>query len=437
MKLNLMVRIVALAGFFVLLTRPLPAQPLQRLSLKDAYARLEANYPVLQNAALLTEIHEKEQAGLDKARLPAVYLKADGRAQTQSTQLQVEEGFPLPFEINQPLVSAKAYLEAQYVILDGGMTKAQREMKSLQLQADQQDLEVDRFALRERVNQLCLGALLLREQSKLFDISLEDLRVRKESVAAAVENGVALPSELARLEVKELEIRGQQDNLAYKLRGTLETLSHLIGAELAPEVEFVLPALGNAGEIPELDRPEQRLLMVQKASLLAHTQMIDAARRPKLSAYAQAGTGYPNPLNILDNDIAPYGLVGAQFSFQITDWKKSRLDKEIVGLQARKLDHAEEAFEFNMAAREASYIAEVERLQSQLLQDERIARLQADILQQLAAQLDEGVITSAEYVTQVNAELKARQNLLVHQTQLLQTQLDFWNERGGNPSNTK
>ncbi|HFB99779.1 MAG TPA: hypothetical protein ENJ53_03135 [Phaeodactylibacter sp.] len=57
--------------------------------------------------------------------------------------------------------------------------------------------------------------------------------------------------------------------------------------------------------------------------------------------------------------------------------------------------------------------------------------MQTKILEQLAAQLDEGVITSTDYIIQLNAELASRQNLLIHQTELAKVQLDFWNERGG------
>lgn len=436
-KLNQIVRIILLAGLSLFLVDSLPAQALESLTLEEAYERLEANYPNLRNEMLLDEIHGKEQSGLDKSRLPAIYFKVDGRAQSQSTSLEVDENFPLPFEIDQPLVSAKAYLEAQYLLLDGGMTQAQRDLKRIQLEADRQGLEVERYALRERVNQICIGIQLLRQQSRLFDISLDDLEARKASVSAGVDNGVLLPSELARIEVKELEIKAQQDNLAFKLTGFVNTLSHLLGADISESVEFGFPSMGAPSEIPVLHRPEQAYFDLQRSSLLAQNQLITASRKPRLSAYAQAGTGYPNPLNILDNQIAPFGVVGAQFSIQLTDWKKSRLDKEVVGLQAQKLEHAKATFEFNLASREATYIAEVDRLHSQIQQDQDIAALQADILTQLAAQLDEGVITSAEYITQVNAELKARQNLLIHQTELLQNQLNFWNERGGNPSNSK
>ena len=159
--------------------------------------------------------------------------------------------------------------------------------------------------------------------------------------------------------------------------------------------------------------------------------MIDVQKKPQLSAYAQAGVGYPNPLNFLANEVAPYGILGVQMNWKIADWNKTQVDKDILLLQSQKLINAEETFNFNLNSKKAKYQSDVNRLLSQIEQDEKIADLQAEILKQIAAQLDEGVITSSEYIIQVNAELLSRQNLLIHQTELSKLQLEFWSERGG------
>ena len=69
---------------------------------------------------------------LDIAKKPTIFLKADARIQSESTQLD-SEGATLPFDINQPLFSVKPYLEAQYLILDGGINDVQKKLKEVQL----------------------------------------------------------------------------------------------------------------------------------------------------------------------------------------------------------------------------------------------------------------------------------------------------------------
>ncbi|MFK7770813.1 MAG: TolC family protein [Saprospiraceae bacterium] len=417
-------------GMFLLMTTLSFGQTKTELSLLEAYSLLEKNYPILQNSGLLEQIYQKDLEQLDIAKKPKLFVKADGRIQSQSVSL-VSDNPMIPLEIDQSIWSLKTYAEAQYLILDGGLNDVQRKIKSVKLKADLQNIEVDRFALRERINHLFFGITLLREQSKLFDISLKDLEARKEQVAAGLEMGVLLESELIKIKVKELEIKSMQDNVGFQVEGLVKTLTILLGEEISNEVKLNFPALSSPAEIPNLNRPELEYFKLQREAILAQSDLIDVHKKPQLSAYAQAGIGYPNPLNFLSNKIAPYGILGIQMNWQITDWNKSQVDKDILSLQSQQLIHAEETFNFNLDSKKAQYQSDVNRLLYQIQQDEKIANLQAEILKQLAAQLDEGVITSSEYITQVNAELLSRQNLLIHQTELSKVQVEFWSERGG------
>ncbi|MCP5063986.1 MAG: TolC family protein [Ignavibacteriae bacterium] len=405
--------------------------PLKSLSLDKAYELLENRYPSLKDSEVLKEIHEKEQSKLNRNLLPEIYLKAEAKGQSETPSIDLAPGTALPFEIDLPLYSGKSYLELLYNVYDGGLNNAKRNVKETQLKVDLQNVEVNRYALRERVNQLFVNMAILREQNKMFDISLNDLQERKKSVTAAAEEGLLLESEVAKISVKELELKAEKDNISYKLLGVTNTLSILLGVDLSESTNLKFPTFTDPSQIPNIKRPEQKLFQLKQEAVLANADLIDASRIPKLSAFAQGGIGYPNPLNFFDNNTANYGIIGLRFNWKIYDWGKGSLDNEVLELQARRLQNAHETFEFNLKTREANYLAEFARLQKQQTRDKEIAKLQAEILEQLAFQFDEGIITSADYITQVNAELKARQNILIHETLLLKLQIDFWNERGG------
>ena len=104
------------------------------------------------------------------------------------------------------------------------MNDAQRTLKEAQLKANQQNIEVERYHLQKRINQLFLGISILREQSKVFDISLKDLRQGVRRLQQEWSIGVLLESELTKIEVKELETKAQQDNLGFQLSGVIGTL---------------------------------------------------------------------------------------------------------------------------------------------------------------------------------------------------------------------
>lgn len=57
--------------------------------------------------------------------------------------------------------------------------------------------------------------------------------------------------------------------------------------------------------------------------------------------------------------------------------------------------------------------------------DKELVALREEIKRSAKAQLDNGVITSSDYLREVNAADQARQQQLLHELQLLQTQLDY------------
>ncbi|MEM6376640.1 MAG: TolC family protein [Bacteroidota bacterium] len=420
---------------FFMLALMLPFQgigqeSIRTLSLQEAYQLLEKRYPALKDAGLITAIHQEDIKKIEQNRLPELYLKGQAQLQSENVSIDLPEGSTLPLDVDLPLYSARTFVEAQYAILDGQKNEVQKDLKDLEKAVELQRIEVNRFALRERINQLFVNIEILRSQEKLFVISLEDLAARKKQLQAAVEEGVALSSEVTKIEVKILELEAQQENVQFQIASFRSTLEDYLGQKLSEDIQLIFPSFPGTVSIPAIQRPEQRLFQLQSEQVLANAAMIDVRRKPQLNAFAQTGIGYPNPLNLFDNNVAPYGIIGLQFNWKITDWKRDQMDKTILSLQAQKIQNAQATFEFNLQKQEAGYRSNIERLEAQLAKDNEIANLQANILEQLAVQLEEGVITASDYVVQVNAELRARQNILIHQSEILKNHVEFWNSRG-------
>jgi outer membrane protein TolC len=237
--------------------------------------------------------------------------------------------------------------------------------------------------------------------------------------------------------VREVEILAELDNLQGQIERSVAHLSTLTGRTFSPNVELLLPELPTPKEVPELSRPEFELFALQRQAVLANADFIEADTKPVISAFVQAGIGAPNPLNLFDNNIAPYAIGGVNFQWKFKDWGRSDLRKQRLEVQTSKLQRQEATLRFNLDAGVAAYLADVDRLQGQVIRDQEIAGLQATVLEQMAAQLDNGVITANDYLAQANAELRARQQLKIHQTELLQLQLTFLNDRGLVPHQRK
>jgi len=401
----------------------------QTLSLVEAYQMLETNYPNLRNADLNNQILRAELDILSLERKPTLNLM--GSATLQSEAIGFAGGENSPINIDIPLYNARAYGEISYTLFDGGRLEARKALKAEEGKLGNQQLKVEKFGLRQRINQLFLGILLGRERISLYETTLIDITERKSTVAATVELGAALESEILQLSVREVEIEAQRDDVQGLIVQLVANLATLIGRELPTDVNLNLPTLPSLGTIPKIQRPEFALFKLQRASIMANEALIQANTKPVISAFAQVGVGAPNPLNVFDSGISPYAYGGINFKWTFKDWGKSEKQRELLRLRAAQLENQEETFRFNLNSGNEAYLADIKRLKQQINQDRKIAGLQAEVLTQLVAQLDNGIITATNYLTQVNAELLARQKLRINETRMVELQLNFLNERGG------
>ena len=403
------------------------AQNTVNLSLTEAYELSEKHYPLLENQSLLDGANKLKLENLEKSKLPGIYWKAFGSLQSEAPGLAAEG---LPFSVDLPLYNLRTYAEANYLLLDGGRNDARQELEKLQLKTEQQALKVDLNTLKDRVNSPFFGTLLLRGQADLLEVTAKDLALRRETLEAAVRHGAALESEVDKIAVRQLEIQAQEEQLHSDEMALLSLLGNMVGKELSPEVELSLPDLSGFAWGMALNRPEQELFQLQKEALLANESLIEANRKPTLSAFATVGIGYPNPLNFFDDGLAPYARGGLNFSWKLFDWGKAGRDRELLVLRSEMIDNQRETFEHNLNLSNEKYREDILKLERQITRDREIAELQSKILKQLSSQLEHGVLPVNDYLLQVNAELRARQQLRLHEVQLNQIKVEYMTLRG-------
>lgn len=404
------------------------AQPPEALTLETAYSLLDQRYPLVGDTALIHEMEAIELALNKRGGLPNIRLLSESRLQSTSTRLESDNPM-FPLEINQPLVNMKAYLEAEYLWLDGGQQKARESIIRLEKGVEREELAVQRFALRKIVNHLFLRIHTLRAQQQLLLLSLADLQLRYEQLLVAVKQGTVLASEPIKVKVKLLELEAASDNLSFQEAGARQSLADWLGIDLPEDVVLVFPNLSPSSIREGIHRPELVLYRHQKDLVFAQAERIDSQWKPKLRLFAQVGLGYPNPLNLLDNQVAPFGLIGAGFSWNLNDWGKSKMQKELLSLKAKRIDLAAESFLFQLEKKSAAYRADLAKIDQQISRQENILSLQQELLGQLSSQLEEGVITATDYLLQMNAELAVRREIALLQAERQAVALNYWNER--------
>lgn len=405
---------LVLMSALMLFFYPVFTQTVNALSLQECYRMAQEAHPLQRQFGVLRQSTALRQEQIDAARLPDLQWNARARLQSDVVKFPLEfPGVAIP---QLPLYSVQSTVDAAYVIADGGMAAARRAVEQAALPAEEQAVSVELEQLKPRINELFFGILLLREREAVLQNNLDNLNARRATVDVAIRLGAALPGDADRLQVEALRIETRMAETQSEQAALLHALSSWIQAPLAADAALELPVL-DAFTAPA-QRAEYRLFDLQKQRIAAAEGLIAAGNKPRLSAWAQAGLGYPNPFNFFDNDLSPFAAVGLAFTWRIHDWKQAARERELLTLQTLGIDHRRAALDRQLEAQEAQLRRQIEDMAALSAKDEQVVALQTRILVQVQNQLEHGTATATDYIEQQNAVMQAQLNLQSRRVQL-------------------
>ncbi len=142
---------------------------------------------------------------------------------------------------------------------------------------------------------------------------------------------------------------------------------------------------------------------------------------PKLSAFFQGGYGRPT-LNILNNQADFYYITGLRLQWNLSPLYNLSSKRHILRLNRESIATDRQAFLLNTKLELTQQSEQLKKLQKLIEQDETSVTLRHSVAKAAEVQLDNGVITTHEYLQKVNAWHLAQQTLSLHKIQLLQAQ---------------
>lgn len=396
-----------------------------QLSLDSAYAAAKRNYPLIKQKDLIRQTTDLTIENLRKGYLPQVSLNGQVSYQSDVTKVDV----PVPgIKIDPPSKDQyKVVADVNQLIYDGGQIKQQQVLQELNAVVENQKVEVELFKLQERINQLFLGVLFLDEQIKQVGLIRQDIQTGMKKVDAQVQNGVAFRSNLHVLQAESLKTDQRLIELKASRKGLIETLSLFMNQPLDESTVLQRPAVTSLQT--ENIRPELKLFNDQSKMLDHRYKIIRSANLPKTSLFAQGGYGKPG-LNMLKNEFDLYYIGGVRLTWSLSGLYTRKREKQLVEVNKRIVDVQKETFLFNTNTQLRQQQSEIDKLQQLVKSDNDIIELRIKIKDAAKAQLENGVITSNDYLREVNAEDQARQLLITHQLQLLQAQINYQNTLG-------
>jgi outer membrane protein TolC len=384
------------------------------------------NHPVQKQSEIYQQILELKNENNATTFLPQVTLNGQATYQSDVTKI----GLSLP-NMNIPTVDKdqyKFYLDLKQIIWDGGLNKAREVVNKTESAGNQSAVEVELYQVKEKVNQFFFTSFLIQENLKIMEKKSETLAERRKILESAVKNGMVLSSELDQLLAELIKTNQLILELKSSRETVLSALAILTGKNSGEIDSLALTELSVLNDKP-LMRPELDLFGKQNELLDANAELLKKQRNPKLFGFGQAGYGKPG-LNMLNNEFDTYYLVGVGFNWNVFDWKNTTRQRQILKLQQDIVQTKQASFVRNIDMATDQQNRQIDQLTELLKTDEELIAVRERISKTSASKLDNGAITMADYIQDLNAETTARLTLETHKIQLKEARVKLGNIRG-------
>jgi outer membrane protein TolC len=402
----------------------------QKLTIEECYNSAIQHHPSSRTFDILEKMNELEKANAGVTMLPQATLKANVSWQSDVTSVDL----PIP-GVNLPELAHdwyKLYLDVTQTIYDGGLSKAQKNTSNASMQVKLQEQQVNLYTVKGNVNLSYFTTLHLQKQIEVLKLKADVLAEQHKKVASGVNHGVIKESELDKLTAEQLMLDQQIIEVQSALNSSLDNLTLLTGSNLGKNIELAVPE----NPFPDsasmaIERPEIQLLAYQKELLDMHDELLQKSRRPKIYGYGQAGYGRPG-LNMFNDQFDDWYIVGVGMQWKIHDWKETSRKREVLTLQKSMVDIQRETFLYQLELLTRSKWNEIMKYEQIINSDKKIISLRKSIAENAAVELENGVITTAEYINDLNNYTSSLLTGEMHQTALLKAKYEYITLNGSN-----
>ena len=394
----------------------------QKLTIEECYALAEKNYPLAKQINLLQQKSTYEIDALNKAKLPKIDLNA--QATYQSDVIGLPTTLPGVESLNKD--QYRATLDVNQLLYNGGMIAANTKLKEAQTLTQQQQVEVNLYQLKSRINYSYMMILLWQDQRELLFAKQNTIYSKIKEVKSGVKNGAILPASEQVLEAELLKLEQALTENSFQRIKEIQNLSSLTTTTIAENAVLERPITAFKANGT---RPEMKFFDLQQDQIEASKNIIAKSNSPKLNAFGQAGYGNPG-LNMLNNSFEDFYIVGLKLNWNVLDWNKSKTDKQALDIAKEVVATEKETFETNNQMQLNELQSEISKIEIIIKTDSQIIHLREKVVQSSDSQLRNGVITSSDYITELNQLFDAKTNQKVHQTQLELAKINYQTIKG-------
>lgn len=409
--------ILILLNGLIFLSTSVYAQTMSSATLEQCYEWSRNNYPLIQKLDLIEQSAEYNLSNASKGKLPQLSIKGQATIQSDVTQLLIElPGMDIPTLSKDQY---KIYGEVYQPLTNFSNVDNRKEQIAIDGQIEQKKVEIDLYRLKDRINQVYFGLLLMGVKDEQLSLVLKDLENTLLKLDGALENGTATLMDKKLLEVEKIAITQELQENESNVEAFLMMLSALTGQNITVETDLVAPLI--FVNTPTLNRPELELFGLQSKMVEVQNAQLKNRNRPNIGLFLQGGYGRPG-LNFLSNDFEPYYVAGLKLNWNLNFLYTSKSDQKQLEIKRQMIQNQKDVFLLNTEITQSQQSVELSKYRNKIVLDKKAVELREDIKTTAEVQLLNGIITSLDYIKILNDANRASQQLRLDELLFLQAQ---------------
>lgn len=354
---------------------------------------------------------------------PSVGLNAQATYNSETIDFSdIMEDMPITIP-SPPLDQYRIWADINQPLYDGGITRAQKDIEKVTYDADIQQVESDLLRIRQQVSLVYFSILITEKNSAVLQVSLDELKERKKAVQAGVAHGVLLPENMLALEAEEIKLGQKLTELKINREQLFKTMSILLDSTLTEEQTITEPV--DPGSMDQsVNRPELLFFDKQKELLRANQKLVSASDLPRFFAFGQTAYGRPG-YNMLSDQFHTFYSVGLGMKWNFLNYGDNRRQKKILDIQKEVVDIKKKTFNDQLNIQLLTEVANLKKYDELIEQDQKILELRKAIAAASLSKLTSGIITSNDYLADLDAEILAKLQYENHRILKLQAIYNF------------
>lgn len=367
-----------------------------QVSLGECREAARLNYPLILQYKLLDLTKDYRIENINRAYLPQISISAKATFQSEVTKVPIN----VPGMTIIPLDKDQygATLQAEQILWDGGVGKAQKEIVKASVLSDKKRVDSEIYQIYERVNQVYFGILLIDENLKLTNLFISELNRSLDKISAGVQTGLANQSDIDMVSVEILNATQKETELKSNRVAFLAMLNSLTGKKIESTDSFEYPENTEILSSVENLRPELEAFEAQKLFINSQKRAIDAKNMLKIGAFLQGGYGKPG-LNMLKNEFDSYLIGGIKLSWNFGGYYTKRNEVAQLNLSTQLVDVQKSTFLFNLNIKNSQQLENLNKIRSMLKNDTEIIELRSRIAEASEAKFNNGTISLNDYIS--------------------------------------